>query len=39
VARGEGLGMPAPLGHDALRARNRVRAVEIARRGPGSPIG
>ena len=32
VARGEDLGMPAPLDLDALRAHNQARAVEIARR-------
>src|SRR5713101_7591238 len=32
VARGGDLGMPAPLDLDALRARNRARAVGIARR-------
>jgi hypothetical protein len=39
VARGGDLGMPAPLDRDALRARNRVRAMEIARRNRGAAIG
>jgi hypothetical protein len=30
VARGGTLGMPAPLGPDGLRAKNRARAVAIA---------
>jgi len=32
VARDRDLGMPAVLDADALRARNRARAAEIARR-------
>jgi hypothetical protein len=32
VARGADLGMPAPLDLDALRAHNRARTVEIAKR-------
>jgi hypothetical protein len=32
VARGGALGMPAPLDLDALRARNRARALANARR-------
>ncbi len=39
VARGGDLGMPAPLDRDALRVRNRVRGVDIARRNRGAAIG
>ncbi len=35
VAHGGDLGMPAPLDPDALGARNRTRAVAIARRNQG----
>jgi hypothetical protein len=36
VARNAGLDMPAPVDLDTLRARNRTRAVEIARRSSGA---
>ena len=39
VARGGDLGMPAPLDLDALRARNRVRALATARRDRAAAIG
>lgn len=39
VARGGDLAMPAPLGLDALRARNQARALAIARRNPGNVSG
>jgi hypothetical protein len=35
VVRGHDLGMPAPLGVEELRARNRARAWAIARRNQG----
>src|SRR5207248_736668 len=39
VARGGDLGMPTPLGLDALRARNRAQAVAIARRNQSAVRG
>lgn len=39
VARDGDLGMPAPLDLDALRAENRARAVEIARRSRSAAAG
>ena len=39
VARGGDLGMPAPLDLDAMRARNRARAVNIGRRNQSAAIG
>jgi len=36
VARGADLGMPAPLDLDALRARNRARALATAMRVQGA---
>ena len=39
VARGDDLGMPAPLDLDMLRARNRAQAVAIARRNQSAAQG
>jgi hypothetical protein len=39
VARDGDLGMPAPLDAGALRARNRVRALAIARRNASAVVG
>ena len=39
VTHGGDLGMPAPLDLDALRTRNRARAMEIARRDQSAAIG
>lgn len=39
VARGGDLGMPPPLDPDGLRARNRSRALAIARRNRGAAVG
>jgi len=39
VARGVDLGMPAALDIDALRARNRARAITIARRDRSAVVG
>lgn len=36
VLRGGDLGMPAPLDREALRERNRTRALAMARRNRGS---
>ena len=38
VSRRDGIGMPAPLALDALRARNLAQAVAIARHNQGAAI-
>lgn len=37
VTRGEALGLPPPLDDEALRERNRCRAIAIARRNRQGP--